>query len=170
MKNIVLTGFMGTGKTAVGKELAGRLDLKLIDVDTEIEISRKMSISEIFKKHGEQGFREIETEMIKKISQNRNVIISTGGGAVLKRENMDILKAHGIVVCLMASPETILKRTEGNDARPLLQGKDPLGTIKDLLNFRKPFYENADIVVDTEDKTPLRIAEEILYKIQDSEV
>ena len=170
MKNIVLTGFMGTGKTAVGKELSIRLDLKLIDVDTEIEISRKMSIAEIFKKLGEQRFREIETEMIKKISQNRNVIISTGGGAVLKHENMDILKAHGIVVCLMASPETILKRTEGNDARPLLQGKDPLGTIKDLLNFRKPYYENADIVVDTEDKTPLQIAEEITNKIRDSEV
>jgi shikimate kinase len=170
MKNIVLTGFMGTGKTEVGKELAGRLDLKLIDVDTEIEISRKMSISEIFKTHGEQRFREIETKMIQKIARNRNVIISTGGGAVLKRENMDVLKAHGIVVCLMASPETILNRTEGNNARPLLQGKDPLETIKDLLNFRRPYYENADIVVDTEGKTPLRIAEEIIEKIRGSEI
>ena len=170
MKNIVLTGFMGTGKTAVGKELSRRLGMKLRDVDTEIEISRKMSIAEIFEKFGEQRFREIETEMINNISRDRNAIIATGGGAVLKQENMDMLKAHGIVVCLMASPETILKRTEGNDARPLLQGKDPLGTIKDLLNFRKPYYENADIVVDTEDKTPLQIAEEITNKIRDSEV
>lgn len=168
MKNIVLTGFMGTGKTEVGKELSSRLDLKLVDVDTEIEISQKMSIAEIFKQHGEQRFREIETEMIKEISRNKNVIISTGGGAVLKHENMGVLKADGIVVCLMASPETILKRTEGNDARPLLQGKDPLGTIQDLLNFRKPYYENADIVVDTEDKTPHQIAEEIIKKIRDS--
>ncbi|MFZ5906482.1 MAG: shikimate kinase [Nitrospirota bacterium] len=170
MKNIVLTGFMGTGKTEIGKELSGRLGMRLVDVDTEIEKSRNKTISEIFREYGEQTFREIETEMIRTIARRSNVIISTGGGAVLKQENMDLLRENGIVVCLMASPETILKRTEGNTARPLLQGKDPLGTIKDLLNFRKPFYENADIVVDTEDKTPLRIAEEILYKIQDSEV
>jgi shikimate kinase len=92
MKNIVLTGFMGTGKTAVGRELARLLDMRLIDVDTEIENSRNITINEIFRESGEPVFREIETDMIKKVSRNKQVIISTGGGAVLKQENMETLR------------------------------------------------------------------------------
>lgn len=164
MKNIVLTGFMGTGKTAVGKELAQLLDLKLIDVDTEIEKSEKMTINDIFKQFGEPRFREIETDMIKKISRKKNVIISTGGGAVLKQENMDALRKTGIIICLMATPETILKRTSINSDRPLLKVENPFEKINELLNFRRPFYEKADIIIDTEHKTPLQIAEEIIEK------
>jgi shikimate kinase len=167
MKNIVLTGFMGTGKTAVGKELVRLLDLKLIDVDTEIEKSEKITINEIFQQFGEPRFREIETEMIKKISQQKNVVISTGGGAVLKQENMDILKKTGIIVCLMATPETILKRTGNSDERPLLKVENPFEKINQLLNFRRPFYEKADIMIDTENKTPLQIAEEIIERIKE---
>ena len=92
MKNIVLTGFMGAGKTAVGKELAHILGMKLIDVDTEIEKSEQITINEIFSQFGEPRFREIETAMIKKIAAAKNLIISTGGGAVLKQENMEILR------------------------------------------------------------------------------
>src|SRR4030042_6931534 len=95
MKNIGLTGFMGTGKTAVGKEIARLLDMKLIDVDTEIEKSEKITINEIFKQFGEPRFREIETEMITKVSKKKNTIISTGGGGVLKQEKMDILRKKG---------------------------------------------------------------------------
>jgi shikimate kinase len=167
MKNIVLTGFMGTGKTEVGRELARLLDMKLIDVDTEIEKSQKMTINEIFKEFGEPRFRDVETEMIKKVSENKNIIISAGGGAVLKQENMDTLRKNGIIVCLTATPETILKRTSNNKGRPLLLVGNPLERIKELLNFRKPFYEKADIMIDTEGKTPLQIAEEIIEKIKD---
>jgi shikimate kinase len=167
MKNIVLTGFMGSGKTKVGRELARILNMKLIDVDTEIEKSQKSSINDIFKNFGESRFREIETEMIKKISANKNAIISTGGGAVLKQKNMDILKKSGIIVCLTATAETILKRTNNNTERPLLQVKNPMERIKELLNFRKPFYKKADIMIDTEGKTPLRIAEEIIERVKD---
>ncbi len=166
MKNIVLTGFMGTGKTAVGKELTRLLNLKLIDVDTEIEKSEKITINEIFQRFGEPRFREIETEMIKKISQQKNVIISTGGGAVLKQENMDILRENGVIICLMATPETILKRTSNSDERPLLKVENPFEKIKQLLDFRRPYYEKADIMIDTENKTPLQIAEEIIDKIK----
>jgi len=166
MKNIVLTGFMGTGKTAVGKELARLLDVKLIDVDTEIEKSEKMAINEIFKQFGEPKFRDIETEMIKKISKKKNVIISTGGGVVLKQENMDTLRKTGIIVCLMATPETILKRTGNSNDRPLLKVENPFKKINELLNFRKPFYEKADIMIDTEHKTPLQITEEIMEKVK----
>lgn len=166
MKNIVLTGFMGTGKTAVGKKLSRILNRELVDVDTEIEKSQKMTINEIFKNFGEPRFREIETEMIKKLSGKKNIIISTGGGAVLKQENVDILREKGVIVCLMATPETILKRTSHNSDRPLLQVEDPYGKIKELLNFRKPFYEKADIMIETEGKTPIQIAEEIIEKLR----
>lgn len=157
---------MGTGKTAVGGELARLLDSKLIDVDTEIEKSEDMTINEIFKQYGEPRFREIETEMIRKLSENKNSIISTGGGAVLKQENMELLRINGVIVCLMATPETVLKRTSNNSDRPLLQVENPFKRIKELLNFRKPFYEKADIMIDTEGKTPLQIAEEIIEKVK----
>ncbi len=166
MKNIVLTGFMGTGKTEVGRELARLLDMKLIDVDAELERSQKMTIKEIFKQFGEPGFREIETEIIIKISENKNIIISTGGGAVLKQENMDVLRKNGIIVCLIATPETILSRTGNSNDRPLLQVENPIERIKGLLDFRRPFYERADIMIDTEGKTPLQIAEEIIERVR----
>jgi shikimate kinase len=167
MKNIVLTGFMGTGKTEVGKELSRLLNMKLIDVDTEIEKSENMTINEIFKQFGESRFREIETEMIRKISQKKNIIISAGGGVVLRQVNMDLFRNNGIIVCLTASPETILSRTSNSDERPLLQVEDPFKRIKELLDFRKPFYEKADIMIDTENKTPLQIAHEIIERVKD---
>jgi shikimate kinase len=167
MKNIILTGFMGTGKTAVGKELAQLLDMKLIDVDTEIEKTEKTTIDEIFRQSGEQRFRDKETDMIKAVSRNKNVIISTGGGAVLKKENMDILRENGVIICLTATPETILQRTGANSNRPLLQVENPFKKIKELLDFRKPYYEKADILIDTDDKNPLQIAREIIDKLKD---
>lgn len=164
MKNIVLTGFMGTGKTEVGRELAHLKGLKLIDIDTQIEKSEKMTINEIFRQFGEERFRDIETEMIEKVSREENVIISTGGGAVLRQRNMDALKRTGVVICLTAAPATILLRTSSTDERPLLQVENPLAKITELLHSRKPFYERADFMVDTEGKTPLQVAEEIVEK------
>lgn len=161
MKNIVLTGFMGTGKTAVGKELARMLQMELVDIDSEIERSQKIAISDIFRDFGEKHFRDLETDMIRKYSKGSNMIISTGGGAVLREENMGALRENGVIFCLSASPETILERTKGNDERPLLKCEDPLSRIKELLGLRRPFYEKTGIVIDTEDKTPLGIAEEI---------
>lgn len=165
MKNIVLTGFMGTGKTEVGRELSRILGWKLIDVDDEIVKNQNISINEIFGRFGEPAFRDIETEMIGKVSRNRNVIISTGGGAVLKQQNMDILRENGVIICLSATPETIFERTSTNSERPLLKVEDPLGRIRELMEFRRPFYEKADIMIDTEQKTPLSIAEEILERM-----
>lgn len=159
---------MGTGKTEVGRELAHLKGLKLIDVDTEIEHSEEMTINDIFKRFGEERFREIETKMIDKLAREENVIISTGGGAVLRQQNLDALKKTGIVICLTASPETILMRTSATDERPLLQVENPLAKINELLQFRKPFYDRADFMINTEGKTPLQIAEEITEKIRHS--
>jgi shikimate kinase len=166
MKNIVLTGFMGTGKSRVGDELSRALGRQLIDVDSEIEKARGMSISEIFAKLGEPEFRRIETGMVKDISMRKNVVISTGGGVVLKEENMNALRENGVIVCLKASPGEILKRTEKNSERPLLQVDDPMRRIEELLSMRMPYYEKADIIIDTDGKTPREIADEILDRLR----
>jgi len=164
MKNIVLTGFMGTGKTEVGRELSRLTGFTFIDADEEIVKSEGMPITEIFKQKGETYFRETETQVVKEISKKKNAIISTGGGAVLRKENMDALREGGIIVCLTASPETILERAGSDDTRPLLQVEDPLKKIRELLEYRMPFYRQADMMIETEGKTPLEVAEEILKK------
>ncbi len=161
MKNLVLTGFMGTGKTAVGRELSRMLDMKIVNIDTEIELSQKMTINEIFKNYGEEYFRNIETGLIKKFSEKENVIISTGGGAVLREENMELLRKNGVIFCLNASPATIFERTSRSGDRPLLKVDDPKTKIKELLDSRRPYYEKAGITIETDGKSPLRIAEEI---------
>lgn len=166
MKNIVLTGFMGTGKSAVGRELARRLGMKLIELDEEIEKAEGITINEIFSRHGEQYFRDRETEIAKKFASIENIVISTGGGIVLRDENMEALREKGIIVCLTATPETIHKRTSTSDERPLLNMEDPLGRIRDLLEFRQPFYKKADIIVETDFLTPLEIADEIIDRLR----
>lgn len=166
MKNIVLTGFMGTGKTEVGRLLARKLGYKFIDADSVIEEDQKMPITEIFKRFGEPYFRDIESKVIKRLSEMEGVVISTGGGAVLRQENMDNLRKNGIIICLMASPETIYERTKKDTSRPLLQVENPLQRIKELLDFRRPYYEKADIMIDTDGKTPEEVAREILKKVK----
>ena len=162
MKNIVLAGFMGTGKTAVSTELARLTGYNNVDVDEEIEKTAGMSIPDIFEKFGEKHFRDLETEEIKKVCKGRNLIISLGGGAVMRDENMQALREGGIIVCLVAEPETILQRTGNDTNRPLLQVEDPLKKINELLTLRKPYYERADEMVQTDSKSPLEVAEEIL--------
>ena len=162
MKNIVLTGFMGAGKTEVGRVLALRLGYVLIDVDDEIEKEQSMMIADIFREYGEPAFREIESAVIKRLSEREGAVISTGGGAVLRQENMDNLRKKGAIVCLTASAGTIYERTKRNKTRPLLSVEDPLAKIKELLAIRQPYYEKADIVIDTEERSPLDVAEEII--------
>lgn len=162
MKNIVLAGFMGTGKTAVSTELARLTGFKGVDVDTEIEKTAGMSIPDIFEKLGEPSFRDMETGEIKKVSKGKNLVISLGGGAVMREENMLALRENGVIVCLTATPETILQRTGSDSNRPLLQVEDPLRKITELLALRRPYYERADVMVQTDSKSPLEVAEEIL--------
>lgn len=163
--NIVLTGFMGTGKSEVARELSRLRGMRLIDIDREIETSQGKSISEIFSCYGEDHFRQIETAAILQFAAEQGVIISTGGGAVLREDNLKALQAHGIVFCLTASPETIMRRTAGNNDRPLLQCADRQVNISKLLTERQPFYEKAGIMINTEGKTPFEIANEIIGKI-----
>ncbi len=166
MKNIVLTGFMGTGKTAVGRELSKLLGLKLVEIDSEIERRTGKSIKEIFRDDGEAKFRDLETEVIKEFSDRENLIISTGGGAVMREENIRALKKKGILFCLTAEPESILQRTSRSDERPLLNVDDPLKRIKELLEARRPQYMKADRMINTEGKTPSQVAREIIATLR----
>ncbi len=153
---------MGTGKNAVGRQLSKKLDMKLVDIDAEIEARENMSIDDIFKTYGERHFRDIETEMLQHYAEKRNVIIATGGGAVLREENMVHLRKNGIIFCLNASPETICERTGRSNKRPLLNVENPMTKIRELLEYRRPFYEKAGIMIETDERSPLEIAEEIV--------
>ena len=161
-----MTGFMGTGKTEVGKILSQKLGFVLIDADSEIEREQKTTITDIFNRLGEDAFRDMESAMIKRLSVLKKAVLSTGGGAVLRAENMDALKKDWIIVCLEATPETILRRTSISKNRPLLEVADPLQKIRELYDFRKPYYEKADIIINTDDVGPLQVAEEIIKAVK----
>lgn len=169
MKNIVLLGFMGTGKTAVGKKVAKKLNMDYLDVDELIEEEAGISISQIFSRFGEAHFRDLESKMVKKVSQYENKVMATGGGIVLRKENMDNLRKKGILICLTARPEVILERTKGEKHRPLLQVDYPLATVKELLKFRAPYYAQADYSLDTSPLTIDQVVEEVISLVKEAE-
>ena len=159
--NIVLTGFMGTGKSLVGKKLAKRLEMSYVDTDELIENREKAKISQIFQEKGEDYFRRIESKIIKEVSSLDRYVISTGGGAILKKENLAALRSKGLIICLSANPKEILKRTSKSQNRPLLKSKDRQRKVFDLLKTRRPFYEKADFEVDTSELTTTEAVERI---------
>ena len=163
MGNIVLTGFMGCGKTTVGVRLSYRLRQPMVDTDKLIEKEEGRTISEIFGTEGEAFFRDLETACLKKLMRTaQNTIISVGGGLPVREENRALLKKHGTVVYLRANAETIYERTKYDASRPLLQGDDPQGKIRTLLEARKDIYEKAsDIIIDVDDKDFDTILDEI---------
>ncbi len=166
MKNIVLTGFMGAGKSSVGKKLSEMLGLAVVDTDDVIEKDSGMDIEEIFSRLGEVRFREMEKEAVKKVSSLKNHIIITGGGVVLDKENLRNLRKNGVIVFLHASPETIYNRVRNETHRPLLQVKNPLEKIVELLEYRESFYANNDLQIDTENLSITGVAEEIKKRLE----
>ena len=166
--NIVLIGMMGCGKTTVGGELAKVLvDYKYIDIDLEIEKSTQKKISEIFLKHGESFFRMLETEKISKFSKEEKQIISTGGGAFESEENRKNLKFNGTVIYLRTSPEEIYKRIKNETHRPLLRKDFSVEKIASIIKKREQNYKKADIIIDTDLKTPQNIVKEIIGEINE---
>jgi shikimate kinase len=149
MKNIVLVGFMGTGKTTIAKALARSLGKKYVNTDDLIESREKRSINDIFKDDGEAYFRKVEKEIIKEARRQADQVIDAGGGVVLDPENMKNLRMTGTIICLWADPDTIRERTKKYEHRPLLNVEDPKKRITELLDHRRPFYEKADFHVDT---------------------
>ena len=160
--NLILTGFMGTGKTMVGKKLAKRLKMSYLDTDELIENREKAKICRIFQEKREDYFRRVETEIIKEVSGFDNCVISTGGGAILKKENLAALKRKGVIICLWADEEVILERTSKSQNRPLLKSKDRKRAVEDLLSQRRSFYEKADFEVDTSELTTSEVVERIV--------
>jgi len=150
MNNFILIGFMGSGKTEVGKRLAKRLGYTFMDTDLLIEEKTGKSISDIFSKDGELFFRDIETLILTGLSGINEHVISTGGGIVTKKENILLLKKTGFIIWLKASPETILKRVGSETHRPLLKVDNPLEKIKKLMSQREQSYSEADLTIDTD--------------------
>ncbi len=150
-KNLVLIGFMGSGKSTVGRELHSRLGYELVDMDSVIEHREGRPITRIFEENGEDYFRDLETDLLREMAEDgQRKIISTGGGVVGREENRDLLRKLGYVVWLQAPVDVIHERTSRNRERPLLQTEDPLEKITTLLEKRKPWYaETAHLKVDT---------------------
>jgi len=169
--SIALIGFMGTGKTAVGKALAKKLDKKFIEMDSLIEQKAGKTIPEIFKQDGEIAFRELEIEVTKEAAKGKNQVIACGGGVVLNKINIDRLRNESIIVYLTASPKVILKRVSGGGMeRPLLKASNQALTVQELLTFRKPFYERAaDIKIDTSKLDVDSVVEQIIEKLKEDE-
>ena len=159
--NLYLVGFMGTGKSTVGRQVAQRLGMNAIDSDHEIERRAGMPIAQLFAEQGEAAFRALEREFILSGHPPYGQVVSCGGGLVLQDGMIAALRARGVVICLTASPETILRRTETNKNRPLLNVEDPLRRIEEMLAQRNPVYRSAG----TEVLTDLRSLPEIVAHV-----
>ena len=166
--NVFLIGPMGSGKTAVGKQLARLLHLRFYDSDAEIEHRCGVDIPYIFEKEGEAGFREREREVIDSLTQMQDVIVATGGGAVLSPYNREHLASRGRVVYLQTSVEQQLERTRHGRQRPLLYTEDPERRLRELLTFRAPLYESiAAVVVCTDGRQVRAVADEVMQRLQE---
>jgi shikimate kinase len=161
--NIVLVGFMGTGKSAVGAHLAQALGWPFVDTDVVVEARAGCRIAEIFARAGEPGFREQESAVVAEAAAQDRVVIATGGGVLGRDENVNRLKANGRLVCLTARPEVILERTHPWGDRPLLgTASDPRQAVERLLRDRAPHYALADLTIDTSDLTVEEVAARVL--------
>ena len=161
-RNIVLVGFMGTGKTSTGRAVAAKLGRELVDMDALIEKRQGKGIPAIFAEQGEPFFRMLERELVTELAARNNLVIAPGGGIVLNPENVRDFSRTGLVVCLHATPEMILARVGHDTGRPLLQGGDKLQKIRDLLAKRQALYDAIPVSVQTDGRTPEQVAERVL--------
>jgi shikimate kinase len=146
---IALVGMMGAGKTTVGRRLALALTLPFHDADAEIESAAGMSVSELFARHGEESFRRGEAQVIKRLLSGPPIVLATGGGALLTPATRKLIAERAISVWIRADIDTLVKRATRRPTRPLLQSGDPKATIAALLEARTPFYEKADVTIDS---------------------
>jgi len=170
--NIALIGFMGTGKTSVGRALAAKSNKEFIRTDDLIVEVAGKSIPEIFEQNGESRFRELEIDVVRKVSDRKGVVIDCGGGVVLNRINIDNLKRNSRIILLTASPQVILERTsKDGEKRPLLNTPDRLERIRQLLSFREPLYKkSADFEIDTSNLNVDQVVDKILEFLKDDNV
>lgn len=165
-KNIVLIGFMGAGKSSLASYLAEQFNMRTVETDREIVEREGISIPGIFEQYGEVYFRDRESEVIRDLGSDSQTVISAGGGAVLRDENVENMKANGIIVLLTATPKAILDRVKSSTERPLLNGKMNEDYIAGLMEKRRARYEDvADMIIDTTDKTIPEVCEEMILKL-----
>jgi len=169
--SIALIGFMGTGKTVVGKLLAEKLGKEFVELDAMIEKKAGKSIPEIFRQDGEIGFRELEIEATAEVAIKKNAVIACGGGIVLNKINIDRLRKECVVICLTASPQVIIKRTSADaDERPLLAVPDRARQIEELIKFREPYYKRAaDATINTSRISADVVSRRIIRKLKENE-
>lgn len=167
MKTIVLTGMSGSGKSTVGRFLSENLNLKFVDIDEQIVLKENRSINEIFIQSGEQYFRKLEIKIIRELFENKNLIISLGGGAFENKQIRDFLLKNSIVFYLQTSPKIIYERLKNTSDRPLLNNNMNLEHIKSILNTRKNNYELAHFLILTDNKDIKEIGSEIINKCAD---
>ena len=168
--NIVLIGFMGTGKSTVSDCLHSMFGMKVVEMDQVIAEREQMSIPDIFAAYGEEYFRGLETRLLVEMQSRKNTVVSCGGGAALRERNVAEMKKNGKVVLLTASPETVYERVKDDGGRPLLEGRKDVKGISELMEQRRAKYEAAaDIVINTDNKTVLQICEELVWRLVEME-
>lgn len=166
-RSVFLIGPMGSGKTAVGRQLASRLGLPFADSDAEIESRTGVDIAYIFEREGEEGFREREREVIEDLTRRPNIVLSTGGGAILRADNRHHLASRGVVVYLDTSLDQQAERTRHGRHRPLLNNVDPRQRLAELMQIREPLYrEVAQVIVATDGRRPQAVAEDIERQVR----
>lgn len=166
-RNIILIGFMGSGKSSIGRLIARKLRFRFIDTDWLITRRAGMEIAQIFADKGEEQFRDLETEVLGSLSGEKQCVVSTGGGIVTQPRNLPLLAELGTVVWLTADEEIIFERVSRNDKRPLLHTENPRATVRALLEQRRPLYEAAsDVMVDTSGLTHAQAANTVLDAVR----
>ena len=176
-KNIFLIGFMGAGKSTIARAIKQKLGYPVVEMDERIVKEQGMPISKIFETYGELYFRELETKLIQSLNQQEPTIVSCGGGVAMRQENVDCMRDGGSVVFLTATPQTIYERVKNSTDRPLLNGHMNVAYISELMEVRRPKYNQphscpkyeaaADILVATDGKTKEEIAEEIIGRLEE---
>jgi shikimate kinase len=164
--NIALIGFMGTGKTSVGRLVADQLRYEYLDTDEVIQTNTGRSITDIFTKDGEPAFRAIEAKVVAELAGRLNTVISTGGGLPVNPDNLASLKTHALVVCLWSSPEKIWERVRHQSHRPLLHDENPQARIRELLAMREPFYKQADVLLNTDLRSIREVAQQVVHQFR----
>ncbi len=164
--NLALIGFMGTGKTSVGRLVAEQLHFEYLDTDELIQSRTGRVISDIFKTDGEPAFRALEEKTVAGLADRTKTVIATGGGLPANPTNLASLKIHSLVVCLWASPEKIWERVKNQSHRPLLHDPDPQKKIRELLAVREPFYKQADVLLNTELRSLREVAQQVIHQFR----
>lgn len=169
-KSIALVGLMGAGKSWMGRRLASRTGWDFVDSDTAIEAEAGLSIPEMFELGGETKFRQVELRVIRRLLAGSPIILSTGGGAFCQPDTHQAIRQAALVVWLRARPETLLDRIENPQSRPLLAGPDPLAVMRRLAAERTPYYQQADILVDTDGLTQKQAFEKLCRQLMQAEL